>query len=81
MALGICFILEISRISDFEDLEDFEDPRQNLKIEQNLAQSELYFRVVFRGWECSHSIRSEILLRNICPGFFQLFQKYFPKTI
>jgi len=24
MALGICFILEISRISDFEDLEDFE---------------------------------------------------------
>ena len=25
--------------------------------------SELYFRVVFRGWECSHSIRSEILLR------------------
>ena len=59
--------------------------RENLKIEQNLIQSELYFRVVFRGWECSHSIRSEILLRNRCPDFFQLFQKYFreknPKNI
>ena len=31
--------------------------------------SELYFRVVFRGWECSHSIRSEMLLRYWCPDF------------
>ena len=33
--------------------------------------------MVFRGWECSHSIRSEILLRYWCPDFFQLRQKYF----
>ena len=26
--------------------------------------------MVFRGWECSHSIRSEILLRYWCPDFF-----------
>ena len=40
--------------------------------------SELYFRVVFRGWECSHSIRSEILLRYWCPDFFSTSsKKYF----
>ena len=30
----------------------------------------LYFRVIFRGWEWSHSIRSEILNRYWCPDFF-----------
>ena len=40
-------------------------------------RSELYFRVVFRGWECSHSIRSDILLRYWCPDFFlNFFKKY-----
>ena len=34
------------------------------------------FGTIFRGWECSHSIRSEILLRYRCPRFFlQNFQK------
>ena len=33
--------------------------------------------VVFRGWDRSHSIRSEILLRYWCPDFFQLLQKIF----
>ena len=33
--------------------------------------------MVPRGWECSHSIRSEILLRYWCPDIFsQLFQIY-----
>ena len=31
----------------------------------------LYFRVIFRGWEWSHSIRSEILNRYWCPDFFK----------
>ena len=30
----------------------------------------LCFRVIFRGWEWSHSIRSEILNRYWCPDFF-----------
>ena len=33
------------------------------------------FGTIFRGWECSHSIRSEILLRYWCPDFFPTFSK------
>ena len=37
--------------------------------------------VVFRGWECSHSIRSEILLRYWCPEFYNLLKKIFFRSI
>ena len=38
----------------------------------------LCFRVIFRGWEWSHSIRSEILNRYWCPDFFKKkLKKYF----
>ena len=41
-------------------------------------RAELYSRVVCGGWDCSHSIRSEILLRSWCPDFFfNFFKKYF----
>ena len=33
----------------------------------------LCFRVILRGWECSHSIRSEILNRYWYPDFFRFF--------
>ena len=42
---------------------------------------ELYFRVVCRGWECSHSIRSEILFRSWCSDFFSTFPKNIFSTI
>ena len=51
------------------------------KCEKMLRLTIQYFRVVFRGWECSHSIRSEILLRYWCPDFFQLLQKIFFRSI
>ena len=38
-------------------------------------RSELCSRVVFRGWDCSHSIRSENLLRYWCPDFFSTSSK------
>ena len=44
-------------------------------------RSEVYFRVVFRGWECPHSIRSEILLRYWCPDFFSTSSKIFFRSI
>ena len=37
----------------------------------------MVFPGLLRGWECSHSIRSEILLRYWCPDFFNFFKKYF----
>ena len=38
----------------------------------------LCFRVIFIGWECSHSIRSEILLRYWCSkNFLNFFKNIF----
>ena len=51
------------RIHQVEGLNMSIDPKKKLFFENLRLRSELYFRVVFRGWECSYSIRSDILLR------------------
>ena len=51
---------------------------------QNLiSYPELRFRVVYRCWDCSHSIRSENLSRSWCPDFFFNFSKkyFFDRSI
>ena len=42
-----------------------------------ISYPELRFRVVYRCWDCSHSIRSENLSRSWCPDFFNFFKTYF----
>ena len=51
------------------------------KAKKKIQSLELYFRVIWRGWECSHSIRSEISIRHGCPDFSQLSQKIFFRSI
>ena len=61
-------------VTTLKDLPEFRWLRScpRIPFEDNIFyfRSELYFRVVSGGWECSHSIRSAILLRYWCPDFF-----------
>ena len=50
-------------------------PRNVWKIQKNRKVRKLYFRVIFREWECAHSIRSQILRRPICSKNFPTFHK------
>ena len=51
------------------------------KLFFHLKAKLLCFKVTFRGWECFHSIREQILLRPWCSKNFTTFPKNIFRTI